>query len=238
MKIRTIFVPLVTPFFNFENKIVGGIRIYYGVTITNNPKAYLCSYQNNIFHSLKYKGNIFWYSEISKYPTLFYALKYALAIFENKKEETLSLDILFKLYMKDGIVLTEPDNIRCDFKNLLTQKYMDYVLVSILKGKLAEIPPTVKLKTNIFLDFKELSEIYAKELCKQKFFFKLLNDTIVATCFGNLMFFLISRNDLMKFIEKILVNGINVEQIKVFGLHNKNSLIISHDKSPHEQKVS
>ena len=224
---KTVFVTFLIPFFNFENKILGALRIYRGLVAVNSLEIKHC---NEAIFTLTYKDKVIYtYVELKKPPLLDVARKYLEKIVFNKDIDC--NNPFLDLYGVNGTVAAKPQNI-------VKTKYNveDFVLISVIKEQINRVPP-LNINANLSLEFKKLSCNYSCKQCTVNFFKHVSGKYAeISSCIGENMFFLVKRSVMEDAIEELILKNVDPEDIYVFGLFDKSYVI--YDKSPHTQNAS
>ena len=209
---KTIFIPLLVPFFNFENRIAGAIRIYRGLVVINSSKEIPC--KENILTLSYGKRKIYAYVELEKPPLLKTAMKFMENILLGKNIS--DKDPFIQLFSSEGTIIVKPSNIIVSNCNI-----NEVVLIAILKEAINNVPSS-KMKKEIPLDFTKLSQYYSREHCKVGFFSEISKKYAQASsCINENMFFLVKRNTMEKAIEELILKGVDPDEIYVLGLFSK-----------------
>jgi len=217
--LRTIFIPLLVPFFNFENRIVGAIRIYRGLVVIDSSKEIPC--KENIFTLSYGKRKIYAYVELEKPPLLKTAMKFMENILLGKKNIS-NKDPFIQLFSIEGALVVNPPGIAVNKCN-----NNEVVLIAVFKEAINNVPLS-KMEKEISLSFTELSQYYSREHCKVRFFSEISKKYAQASsCINENMFFLVKRNIMEKAIKKLILKGVDPDEIYVLGLFSK-CCIVSH----------
>ncbi len=234
---KTVFVPLLMPFFNFNGNIVGAARIYYGVIVSNSFALINCPSDEASTKFLESLGiEALSYCEVKNNPTLNYALEYAIEVFTGKKLKTARKDALNCLYRKEGPLVAYPQNIVVE--NYLTNNGVLMVFVDPgEKFSIEELECRNYVPSGRKVLFKELSKRYAEIMCDIE---DVLENTatlaLCYSCFKKSLSYIVKRENVGKLISKLINLGVNVDSIHVVGLFSKSFVI--YERSPHVQKTS
>ena len=216
---RTIFIPLLVPFFNFENRIVGAIRIYRGLVVIDSSKEIPC--KENIFTLSYGKRKIHAYVELEKPPLLKTAMKFMENILLGKKNIS-NKDPFIQLFSIEGALVVNPPGIAVNKCN-----NNEVVLIAVFKEAINNVPSS-KMEKEILWNFTELSQYYSREHCKVGFFSEISKKYAQASsCINENMFFLVKRNIMEKAIKELILKGVDPDEIYVLGLFSK-CYIVSH----------
>ena len=224
---KTIFIPLLIPFFNYGNKVIGAVRIYRGLVIIDNPKGITCN--ENIL-TLSCRGKkVYAYVELEKPPLLKTAMKFAENVLSG--EDICDSNPFVKLFNSEGAVVANPPNIIVDKYNT-----SEVVLVAILRETINNIPVS-KMVKSFPQDFTSLSQQYSQKYCEVNFFSKISEKyACTSSCINENMFFLVKRKALEKIVKELILKSVDPDEINVLGLIDKNYVI--YERSPHTQNVS
>ncbi|MCD6114232.1 MAG: hypothetical protein J7J78_02915 [Thermoprotei archaeon] len=234
---KTVFVPLLVPFFNFKNEIIGAVRIYYGIVISNPYITLSCSVDESLRKFLEnQEGTDFYgYCEIKDNPTLSYAINHALSTyFENTNTIKRSGNVYEELYNTDGSIVVRPKSIRIE-KHLLSD---DVLLLTVNPGSnnLEEIV----CNNNVPQDqrtFTDLSKEYSEVMCDVVDVVKETSSfSLCFSCCKSTINYLVRRRDLAKLIEALIQLGVDADSLRVSGLFSRKHVV--YVKSPHVQKTS
>ena len=234
---KTVFVPLLVPFFNFKNKIVGAVRIYYGVVVSNPYITLSCSTDWALRKLLGKLGEreLYGYCEVKNNPTLSYAINYALmTYFGNTSIMKRSGNVYEELYNTDGSIVAKPRSVHIE-GHLLSN---DVLLL------------TVNLKTNSLNDivyhggfprsqrsFIKLSREYSELMCDVSDIVKETSSySLCFSCYKSTINYLVKRENLVELIKTLIQLGIDADLLKVAGLFSRKHVV--YVKSPHVQKTS
>ncbi len=235
---KSVFVPLLVPFFNFENKMVGAVRIYYGVVVSSPYITLSCSTDRTFRKFLRdYRETEFYgYCEMRENPTLNYAINFALQIYFGKTSITRNSgeNIYDRLYSIDGSIVVKPSSIRID-KQLLSND----VLLLMVNPKPdsfreASLYSSISYKLGTFTN---LSREYSERMCSvDDLVEKTSKLSLCFSCYKTTINYLVKRRKLAKLIRELIQLGIDADSLKVSGLFSKRYVV--YVKSPHVQKTS
>ncbi len=234
---KAVFVPLLVPFFNFRNRFVGAVRIYYGVVISHPYITLSCSTDTVLkeFLGNNKKEELYGYCEIKENPTLGHAVNYALAIyFGNASLVKRFNDVYSDLYDTDGAIIVKPASIHIE-KHLFSK---DVLLLSVNLGAstLNDIVYHDKLPHGQ-RTFTDLSREYSKAMCNvNDIVRKTSGFSLCASCYKSTVNYLVKRKNLPKLIRALIQLGIDADSLKVAGLFSRKHVV--YVKSPQVQKTS
>ena len=209
---KTIFIPLLVPFFNFENRIVGAIRIYRGLVVIDGSKEIPC--KEGILTLSYGKRKIHAYVELEKPPLFKAAMKFMENILLGKNIS--DKDPFIQLFSSEGAIVVNPSGIAVSKCNI-----NEAVLIAVFKEAINNVPSS-KMEKEIPLNFTKLSQYYSREHCKVGFFSEISKKYAQASsCINENMFFLVKRNTMEKAIEELILKGVDPDEIYVLGLFSK-----------------